>query len=107
MGRGAFVLTTRTSSGYTENSIRGSSLRRSISLRLGFPTDPPNKVFMEAIDAILAACRRHHVVAGTHFVPGVTTAELIAKGFQFVTAGVDRDFLVSGALHCVQEAKSR
>jgi 4-hydroxy-2-oxoheptanedioate aldolase len=58
------------------------------------PTDPR---ILEVLPRLVAACRRHGVVAGIHgYDPDYAKAR-IEQGFQFVTAPFDTDLLVASA----------
>jgi 4-hydroxy-2-oxoheptanedioate aldolase len=77
----------------------------SISLALGLPTAEPSGTLKAAFAQVLQACRHHGVAAGIHSVPGIRPAELIQQGFQFVTAGMDIEFLIKGALSARTSAR--
>ena len=57
-------------------------------------TDPP---VVEAQRQILAACKRHGVVAGIHNATAAYSLEMIAEGYQFVTLASDGRFLAMKA----------
>lgn len=57
-------------------------------------TDPP---VVEAIQKILAGCKRHHVVAGLHNNTVAYARKMIDEGFQFVTIASDSRFLAAKA----------
>jgi 4-hydroxy-2-oxoheptanedioate aldolase len=50
----------------------------------------------EAIERILAACRRHNVAPGMHTGDGTTAAQFVARGFLMVTVISDLGLLGSG-----------
>lgn len=57
-------------------------------------TDPP---VVDAIQKILAACKRHNVVAGLHNNTVAYARKMIDEGFQFVTIASDSRFLAAKA----------
>jgi 4-hydroxy-2-oxoheptanedioate aldolase len=57
-------------------------------------TDPP---VVEAQQRIVAACRRHGVVAGIHNATAAYALKMIAAGYQFVTLASDARFLAARA----------
>ena len=70
-----------------------------LSLSLGYApgldkTDPP---VVDAIRKILAACKRHRIVAGLHNNTVAYAQKMINDGFQFVTIASDSRFLAAKA----------
>jgi 4-hydroxy-2-oxoheptanedioate aldolase len=70
-----------------------------LSLALGVKprldqTDPP---VVEAQQKIVAACKRHRVVAGIHNNTAAYALKMIAEGYQFVTLASDSRFLAARA----------
>src|SRR5881628_2883878 len=57
-------------------------------------TDPP---VVEAQQKIVAACKRHRVVAGIHNNTSAYALKMIAEGYQFVTLASDSRFLAAKA----------
>ena len=57
-------------------------------------TEPP---VVEALDKILAACKRHKVYAGLHNATSGYALKMAAKGWQFVTLASDSRFLAAKA----------
>ena len=57
-------------------------------------TDPP---VVEAQKKIVAACKRHGVVAGIHNATSAYALKMIADGYQFVTLASDSRFLAARA----------
>jgi 4-hydroxy-2-oxoheptanedioate aldolase len=57
-------------------------------------TDPP---VVEAQRTIVAACKRHGVVAGIHNATAAYARQMIAAGYQFVTLASDSRFLAAKA----------
>jgi 4-hydroxy-2-oxoheptanedioate aldolase len=66
-------------------------------------TDP--KV-VDAIDQILAGCKRHGVHAGLHTGSPAYAKAMIAKGFEFVTLLSDTRLLAQAAAQIVKETKA-
>jgi 4-hydroxy-2-oxoheptanedioate aldolase len=79
-----------------------------LSLALGRTqrVDQTDPVMVEALDAILAAARRHGKVAGLHTATPTYAAAMIAKGFQLVTVATDAGFLEAEARRVVAVARS-
>ena len=70
-----------------------------LSLALGFrprldQTDPP---VVEAQQKIVAACKRHGVIAGIHNATPQYALKMIEAGYQFVTLSSDSRFLAARA----------
>jgi 4-hydroxy-2-oxoheptanedioate aldolase len=70
-----------------------------LSLALGFrprldQTDPP---VVEAQQKIVAACKRHGVIAGIHNATPQYALKMIEAGYQFVTLASDSRFLAARA----------
>ena len=57
-------------------------------------TDPP---VVEAQKKIVAACKRHNVVAGIHNATAAYALKMIAEGYQFVTLASDSRFMAAKA----------
>jgi len=57
-------------------------------------TDPP---VVEAQQKIVAACKRHNVVAGIHNATAAYALKMIAEGYQFVTLASDSRFMAAKA----------
>ncbi len=74
-----------------------------LSLALGRTqrTDQTDPVMVEALDAILAAAKRHGKVAGLHTATPAYAAAMIDKGFQLVTISTDAGFLEAEARRVV------
>jgi len=72
---------------------------------LGLPPslEPPHREFHEAMDALLAACRRHRVAAGIHCQTSETANRRIREGWKLVGMVNDQRFLV-GAARAAREA---
>jgi 4-hydroxy-2-oxoheptanedioate aldolase len=68
-----------------------------LSLTLGLPpeTDHDDVRFTDAIDAILAGCRRYGVVPGIH-ADGSLAAKWVDRGFRMITVGYDQFSVLSG-----------
>ena len=59
--------------------------------RVGADIDEP--IFNEAIDTILAACKKAGVIAGIHTASPVYARKMAEKGFQFITLSSDSGML--------------
>ncbi len=59
--------------------------------------EPPHPEFEEAVEAILAAARRHHVAPGIHCASPETVNRRIREGWPLVGMVNDQRFLVSAA----------
>jgi 4-hydroxy-2-oxoheptanedioate aldolase len=57
-------------------------------------TDPP---VVEAQQQIVAACKRHGIIAGIHNATAAYALEMIAEGYRFVTLASDGRFLAAKA----------
>jgi 4-hydroxy-2-oxoheptanedioate aldolase len=75
-----------------------------LSLSMGSPerSDPTAPAVVAALDAILAACRKHNVIAGIHCASAAYARSMIAKGFQFVTVASDSALLAGAAASVVR-----
>lgn len=78
-----------------------------LSLALGRTqrVDQTDPVMVEALDAILAAARRHGKVAGLHTATPTYAAAMIEKGFQLATVATDAGFLEAEARRVVAIAR--
>jgi 4-hydroxy-2-oxoheptanedioate aldolase len=79
-----------------------------LSLALGRPqrVDQTDPVMVEALDTVLAACRRHGIVAGLHTGSAAYARQMIDKGFQLVTIQTDAAFLETEARRIVSSVRS-
>lgn len=80
-----------------------------LSLSLGSDQriDNTDPVFLDTLNTIVAACKRHGIVAGIHTNDPAYTRLMIEKGFQFVTIMTDSVMLArtaSNAIAAVREA---
>lgn len=68
-----------------------------LSLTLGLPpaTDHDDPRFVEAIEGILEACRRHDVTPGIH-ADASLAAKWAERGFRMITVGFDQESVLSG-----------
>lgn len=68
-----------------------------LSLTLGLAPQPYNDdpAFLEAIDAVLAACERHGIVPGIH-ADEVLAPRWIERGFRLITVGYDQYSVIDG-----------
>ena len=75
-----------------------------LSASMGIPGQLNHPDVLAAQQAILAACRRHHVAPGIHVVP-VDAAEVTARlsqGFLFVPCGIDTAMVRAGCRTMLQ-----
>ncbi|RME80780.1 MAG: 2,4-dihydroxyhept-2-ene-1,7-dioic acid aldolase [Caldilineae bacterium] len=79
-----------------------------LSLSLGGTqrVDPTEPLLVEALDAILAACRRHGIVAGLHTNDPQYARGAIEKGFRFVTLMTDSTILATYAKQLVTAVRA-
>jgi 4-hydroxy-2-oxoheptanedioate aldolase len=70
-----------------------------LSVSLGHQpgVDRPAAEVLQAMRTIVAACERHGVVAGMHAHSADYALKMIEEGFRFVTVGIDRALLATGA----------
>jgi len=68
--------------------------------------DQTNPKVVEAIDTILAGCKRHGIHAGLHTGSPAYAKAMIEKGFEFVTLLNDSRLLTQAARKVVEETKS-
>jgi len=70
-----------------------------LSLALGLKPrlDQPDPPVVEAQKKIVAACKRHGVIAGIHNNTAAYALKMIADGYQFVTLASDSRFLAAKA----------
>ncbi|MFC1465760.1 MAG: HpcH/HpaI aldolase/citrate lyase family protein [Candidatus Brachytrichaceae bacterium NZ_4S206] len=75
-----------------------------LSLSMGSPerSDPTRPEVVAALDAIVAACRRHDVIAGIHCASTDYALKMIAKGFRLVTISSDGSLLAAAASAAVK-----
>jgi len=60
---------------------------------------------VEALDTIIAACRKHGIFPGIHTGSAQQALQMIEKGFQFVTISSDAGILMAAAKQAVAEVK--
>jgi 4-hydroxy-2-oxoheptanedioate aldolase len=70
-----------------------------LSLTLGCTPklDQTEAPVVEALGKILAACKRHGVIAGLHNATSAYALKMVAQGWQFVTLASDSRFLAARA----------
>ena len=73
------------------------------SLGLAPSLEPPHREFHEAMDALLAACRRHGVAPGIHCQTAETANRRIREGWRLVGMVNDQRFL-AGAARAARDA---
>ena len=79
-----------------------------LSISYGHPPggDKPDQWMMEALDKVLAGCKKHKVQPGIHCGAAEYAKKMIAKGFTFVTVGGDNRFMTMGGQAAVAEMKN-
>jgi 4-hydroxy-2-oxoheptanedioate aldolase len=65
----------------------------SLSLGLDPGFERPEPAFRDAIDAVLAACRRHGIAAGVQCGNGAMARRQAERGFQLIAVATDADVL--------------
>jgi len=76
--------------------IGPNDLAASMGIGLGVPLESEHPGIMEAIDAVLAACRKHGVAPGIHCSDGPAVAKRIGQGFQFCAMASELRYMLSG-----------
>jgi 4-hydroxy-2-oxoheptanedioate aldolase len=84
--------------------IGPSDLSLTLGGKPGLDSTDPRVV--DAIDQILAGCKRHKVRAGLHTGAPAFARAMIAKGFDFVTLLNDSRLLVQAGRKCVEDTRS-
>jgi len=79
-----------------------------LSVSLGLPPnyDNPAPEFVEALDAIVATCRKHGVTAGVHAGNPEVARKRIAQGFRFVEMCDDAGSIARGTASAVAEMRA-
>ncbi|MFN8498182.1 MAG: aldolase/citrate lyase family protein [Anaerolineae bacterium] len=78
-----------------------------LSMSYGYPprTDLTDPFLVDKIDRILAAAKRHNVVAGIHCGSPAYARQMIEKGFQFIAILSDGGLLANAARAAVEATK--
>lgn len=78
-----------------------------LSISLGLPpgSDNEDQKFVDAIDTILAACKKRGIAPGIHSVPNIAPKRL-EQGFQMITVTSDLGALGTGARAGLKQARS-
>ncbi|MCS7054648.1 MAG: aldolase/citrate lyase family protein [Thermoflexales bacterium] len=78
-----------------------------LSLSMGSPerSDPTWPEVVAALDTIVAACRKHGVIAGIHCASTDYALKMIAKGFRLVTIASDGNLLAAAASAAVKAVR--
>jgi 2-dehydro-3-deoxyglucarate aldolase/4-hydroxy-2-oxoheptanedioate aldolase len=79
---------------------------RDLSHDLGVPGDTTAPAFVEALDTVLAACRRHGKAGGLLVNDGAAAAHRLAPGWAFVAIGSDSTLLAAAARSAISTARS-
>jgi 2-keto-3-deoxy-L-rhamnonate aldolase RhmA len=77
-----------------------------LSVSLGIPGQISHPREIEAIDKVIAACRKHQKAAGIHLSDAAMLAEWIEKGMRFVSYSDDIAFLSDAAAKAVKKLKN-
>lgn len=80
--------------------IGPNDLLNSMGKPPAFHSDDPQ--FTDAIDKVLAACKRHKVPAGIHVVDPAIAKQRIAEGFQFIAIGSEAGMMLGKAAELVK-----
>jgi 4-hydroxy-2-oxoheptanedioate aldolase len=78
----------------------------SLGLGLGSFADLGDPRLLEALDKVVAAARRHGLVAGIHAPSPEPAARMVERGFRFVCPAVDADLVRSGAEEAVRTTRT-
>jgi 4-hydroxy-2-oxoheptanedioate aldolase len=80
-----------------------------LSVSLGLPpaSDQEAPAFTQALDKVLAACKKHGVVAGAHCGTPAVARKRIGQGFRFVQMADDAGALVRSAMAALAEMGDR
>ncbi len=78
-----------------------------LSISLGYPPsgDPTEGEVLEAMDEVLAATKRHGIVASSHCADGKMASRLFEKGYQLCTLANDTRMLASKAAEEISAAR--
>ncbi len=80
---------------------------RDLSHDLGVPGDYSSPLFVSALEAVLAAARRHGKVAGTMVGDGASAARRAEQGWSFIAIASDVALLAGAAQAQLGEARGR
>jgi 2-keto-3-deoxy-L-rhamnonate aldolase RhmA len=67
-----------------------------LSVSMGFRGDKSQKRYQEAIDHVFEMAKKHNVAAGMWEGGGKTSKERLDEGWQFISIGIDIQFLLAG-----------
>jgi len=76
-----------------------------LSVGLGIPGQVSHPKEVEAIEKVVAVCRKHHIIPGIHMSKLETLQEWIQKGMRFVSFSSDVDMLAKGAADSLVQLK--
>jgi 2-dehydro-3-deoxyglucarate aldolase/4-hydroxy-2-oxoheptanedioate aldolase len=68
-----------------------------LTVSMGIPAQFENRRFLEAMDALVACCRRHNVAAGFLPATALEAGDWIRKGFRAISLGTDIGVFLNGA----------
>jgi len=80
---------------------------RDLSHDLGVPGDTTAPAFVEALDTVLAACRRHGRSGGLLVGDGPAAAARLAQGWTFVAIGSDSTLLAAASRAALSTARNQ
>ncbi len=78
---------------------------RDLSHDLGVPGDVTAPAFVEALEAVLAAGRRHGKACGLLVTDGAAAAQRLGQGWSFVAIGSDSTLLAAASRAALQQAR--
>jgi 2-dehydro-3-deoxyglucarate aldolase/4-hydroxy-2-oxoheptanedioate aldolase len=77
-----------------------------LSHSLGIPGQFANPTYLAALDAVVAACRRHGKAPGILLYDHASFGPHLARGFRFVGVGSEGSFIAEGAAAALAAARS-
>lgn len=77
-----------------------------LSHSLGIPGQFSNPTYTDALDAVVAACRRHGKAAGILLYDHAAFAPHLERGFRFVGVGSESHFVAEGARAALAAARA-
>lgn len=79
---------------------------RDLSHDLGVPGDTAAPAFVEALETVLAAARRHGKACGLLVNDGAAAAQRLAQGWAFVAIGSDSTLLAAASRAALEQART-
>jgi 4-hydroxy-2-oxoheptanedioate aldolase len=77
----------------------------SLGLELGTFADLTDPELLKALDTVVETASRHDVIAGVHAPSPERTAEMVERGFRFVTPVVDATLVADGAASALERTR--